>query len=201
MGNHVQRNSNYSIGEAILNCLFLLRSKILIPKSRLIRFPVVIRGKRYINFGENLTTGRYCRIEVIGDHTGKRLIIGKDVNIGDYVSIRCAARIIIGDSVLIGSKVLIVDNSHGDYSGEEQDSPYKSPNERKLKVSPIEIGDNVWIGEGAIIQQGVSVGAGSIIGSNSVVTKSIPSNSIVGGVPARIIKQYSDSEKRWVKYE
>ena len=74
----------------------------------MIRFPIVIRGKQYIDFGTNLTTGRHCRIEVNGKHKGKRLIIGENVNIGDDVSIRCADKIVIGNHVLMGSKVLII---------------------------------------------------------------------------------------------
>ena len=107
------RTSNYGIWETIQNICYVIRSRILIPKSRMIRFPIVIRGKQYIDFGTNLTTGRRCRFEVNGKHNGKRLIIGKNVNIGDDVSIRCADKIVIGNHVLMGSKVLIIDNSHG----------------------------------------------------------------------------------------
>ena len=148
------RTSNYGIWETIQNICYVIRSRILIPKSRMIRFPIVIRGKQYIDFGTNLTTGRRCRFEVNGKHNGKRLIIGKNVNIGDDVSIRCADKIVIGNHVLMGSKVLIIDNSHGIYTGEKQDSPETPPNERALYMKPIKIGDNVWIGEGAVIQQG-----------------------------------------------
>ena len=89
------RTSNYGIWETIQNIFYVIRSRILIPKSRMIRFPIVIRGKQYIDFGTNLTTGRRCRFEVNGKHNGKRLIIGKNVNIGDDVSIRCADKIVI----------------------------------------------------------------------------------------------------------
>ena len=58
-------------------------------------------GKKYIDFGSNLTTGRYCRIEVNGIHSEKKLIFGENVNIGDFVSIRCANHISIGNNVSI----------------------------------------------------------------------------------------------------
>ncbi len=105
-----KRSSNYSFGEKVMNVIFFIRSKIMIPSARLIRFPIVIRGKKWIDFGEKITTGRNCRIEVIGNHDDKCLIFGKNVNMGDNVSIRCTDNITIGDNVLMGSKVLIIDN-------------------------------------------------------------------------------------------
>lgn len=175
------RNSNYGIGEIIQNISNVCKTKIFFTKARMIRFPIVIRGRKYIDFGHNLTTGRNCRIEVNGDHNGKRLIFGSNVNIGDNVSIRCADKISIGNNVLMGSKVLIIDNSHGCYSGDKEDSPIDPPNKRRLFTGQITIGDNVWIGENCVIQQGVDIGNGSVIAANSIVTKDVDENTIVGG--------------------
>lgn len=125
------------------------------------------------------------------------MTFGENDNIGDNVSIRCAERIDIGNNVLMGSRVLIIDNSHGNYSDEGQDSPKTPPNKRKLYTAPVIIGDNVWIGEGAIIQAGVSIGAGSIVSANSVVTKNVESGTIVGGVPARVLKRWNEQDGKW----
>lgn len=182
------RKSNYGLIEKIQNIVYILKSKLFFSGSRMIRFPVVVRGKKYIDFGKNLTTGRYCRFEVNGEHINKRLIFGNDVNVGDYVSMRCADHIIIGNNVLMGSRVLIIDNSHGKYSGDNQDNPLVPPNTRKLSTGQVIVEDNVWIGENSIIQQGVTIGKGSIIAANSVVTKDVPPNVIAGGIPAKIIK-------------
>lgn len=195
------RTSNYGIIEQIKNVYYVIKSRILFKNVRMVRFPVFVRGKKYIDFGSNLTTGRYCRIEVNGIHSEKKLIFGENVNIGDYVSIRCANRISIGNNVLMGSRVLIIDNSHGKYTGENQDNPNTPPNQRELVTKPIKIEDNVWIGEGAVIQQGVSIGYGSIIAANSVVTKNIPEKCLVGGVPARILKKYSGESESWENYD
>jgi len=195
----LKRSSNYGVYETIQNVIFVIKTKFLFSTARMVRFPIIIRGKRYINFGTNLTTGRNCRIEVNGEHSDKVLIFGKNVNIGDNVSIRCANKIEIGNNVLIGSKVLILDNSHGKYSGNEQESPDIPPNNRKIESKPVIIEDNVWIGEGVIIQQGVTIRKGSIVTANSVVTKNVPEEVIVGGVPANIIKKYDRESSVWIR--
>ena len=193
------RKSNYSINEKIYNAKCLLSTKLKYNKARLIRTPIFVRGKKYINFGSNLTTGRYSQIEVNGTHNEKVLVFGDNVNIGNMVKIQCYKRIEIGNNVLIGSRVTIIDHSHGTYSGELQDKPNTPPNLRKLSSSSIEIGNNVWIGDGAIIQQGVTIGSGSIIAANTVVTKDVPENVIVGGQPAKIIKRYDQKKKEWIR--
>lgn len=185
------RTSNYGLIEQIKNVYYVIKSRILFRNVRMVRFPVFVRGKKYIDFGSNLTTGRYCRIEVNGIHSEKKLIFGENVNIGDYVSIRCANRISIGNNVLMGSRVLIIDNTHGKYTGENQDNPNTPPNQRELVTKSIKIEDNVWIGENSIIQMGVTVGYGSVIAANSVVTKDVPPKTIVGGVPAKRIKEWN----------
>ena len=63
------------------------------------------------------------------------------------------------------------------------------------------IGDGVWIGQNAIILPGVSIGDKSIIGAGSVVTHDVPSYCVAVGNPARIIKKYSNTEKKWISIE
>lgn len=191
------RKSNYGVYELAQNIFYVVKSKILFPGSRMIRFPVIVRGKKYIDFGSNLTAGRNCRIEVNGRHSGKRLMFGNGVNLGDYTSIRCADRITIGNNVLMGSRVLIIDNTHGKYRGKNQSSPAEAPNERRLSTGQITIGDNVWIGEGAVIQKNVEIGEGTIICANAVVTKSIPARCIAGGVPANVLKKWNEEVQQW----
>lgn len=191
--------SNYGISEIIANVWYVFRTKLIVPNARMIRFPVVIRGKKYIDFGKNITMGARCRIEVHGDHKEKRLIFGNNVNMGYDVRITCSDRIIIGNDVLMGSRVLIIDNSHGNYNGDNQDSPNTPPNRRRLVAKPIVIEDNVWIGENSVIQMGVNVGRGSIIAANTVVTKDVPANSIVAGAPAKVIKKFDKEHNEWRK--
>ena len=189
----MNRKSNYGIFEVITNIIDLLISKCFFSSVRLIRLPFYVRGKKYIDFGKQITLGRYCRFDVLGTHESKILSFGDNVVVGDNVRISCIEKIRIGNNVLIGSRVLIIDNAHGKYDGQDADTPYTPPNLRTLQSEPIEVGDNVWIGEGAVIQKGVRIGSGCVIAANTVVTKDVPKNSIVAGLPGRIIKQFKES--------
>ncbi|HFU3798854.1 TPA: DapH/DapD/GlmU-related protein [Streptococcus suis] len=195
----MNRKSNYGIFEIITNIIDLLISKCFFSSVRLIRLPFYVRGKKYIDFGKQITLGRYCRFDVLGTHESKILSFGDNVVVGDNVRISCIEKIRIGNNVLIGSRVLIIDNAHGKYDGQDADTPYTPPNLRTLQSEPIEVGDNVWIGEGAVIQKGVRIGSGCVIAANTVVTKDVPKNSIVAGLPGRIIKQFNSNSNEWEK--
>lgn len=192
-------SANYGIIELLKNVFYVCYTQMSIPGARMIRLPIILRGKRYIDFGLKLTAGARCRFEVHGIHNEKKLIFGQNVNLGYDVRITCLNRIEIGNNVLIGSRVLITDNSHGKYSGKNQDSPHIPPNKRELTTRPVKIEDNVWIGEGAVIQKGVTIGYGSIIAANSVITQNIPEFCIVGGVPGRVIKKFDKKKNEWYR--
>ncbi|MCK5493917.1 MAG: acetyltransferase [Candidatus Omnitrophica bacterium] len=177
----------------------LIKSKLFYPKARLIRFPIDIRGKKYINYGEGFTTGRGCRIEAYPlDGKSTAIIIGKNVQINDYVHITGVKKVFIGNDVLIAGKVYISDSNHGNYSGSKDDSnPLFAPMDRPLFSKEVIIEDCVWIGESVSILPGVTVGRGSVIGANSVVTKNIPEYVIAVGSPARLIKKFNFGIKKW----
>lgn len=178
----------------------VIKTKIIFPKARLIRFPFDIRGKKYIRYGKNFTTGTGCRLEAYKfDKKKPKLEIGNNVQINDYVHLSCAESLIIGDNVLIASKVYITDLNHGNYSGEEQSSPQEIAKERKIYTKPVKIGNNVWIGENVSVLSGVEIGENAILGANSVVTKDIPKNCIVAGNPAKVIKIFDKNTRKWEK--
>jgi acetyltransferase-like isoleucine patch superfamily enzyme len=179
-----------------------LFTKIFFSSSRLIRLPIDIRNKSNIEFGENLTCGRYCRFEVHPTKDNKKdklLTFKNNVQLNDFVHIVALEKIVIGNNVLIASKVFISDSNHGSYSGDFHSHPHENPIERKLNNQPVEIGDNVWLGEFVSVLQGVKIGQGSIIGSMSVVTKDIPPYSIAVGIPARVIKKFNFETSKWEK--
>lgn len=177
----------------------LIKSKLFYPKARLIRFPIDIRGKKYINYGKGFTMGRGCRIEAYPlDGKSTSIVIGKNVQINDYVHITGVKKVFIGNNVLIAGKVYISDSNHGNYSGSKDDSnPLSVPIDRPLFSKEVIIEDCVWIGESVSVLPGVTIGKGSIIGANSVVTKNIPAYAIAAGNPARLIKKFNFETKKW----
>ncbi|GEM66500.1 putative lipopolysaccharide biosynthesis O-acetyl transferase WbbJ [Sphingobacterium mizutaii NBRC 14946 = DSM 11724] len=178
--------------------IFKIRSYFLFKNSRIIRFPFYIRGRRYIKVGNNLTTGYNCRLDAFPFKNDINLIeIGNDVQINDYVHIASIESVKIGNNVLIASKVFITDHNHGNYSGDNQDSPLVTPNSRPIISKPVIIEDNVWLGEQVCVLPGVKIGRGTIIGTMSVVTKDIPPFSIAIGIPAKVIKTYSFDSGKW----
>lgn len=194
--------NKYSIVSMIKLSFFLFRTKLIEKKARLFRFPMEIRGRKFIDFGELLTTGVGCRFDCFeGEEPHKiKLSFGKNVQINDYVHIVAMDSITIGDNVLMASHIFISDNSHGSYKCNFQDSdPMIPPAKREYVTAPIKIGNNVWIGEGVCIMPGVSIGDGCVIGAHSVVSKSIPDYTVAVGTPACVIKEYNFRTKHWEK--
>lgn len=156
-----------------------------------ILFPITSIGLRYVEIGDSFVSYSRLRIEAYSEHLdtyyNPQIIIGDNVRIGSDCHIGCVNKVIIGNNVLIASKVFISDHSHGETNTESLMLP---PNSRKVvSKGPIIIEENVWIGEGVAILPNVTIGKNTIIGANAVVTKDIPANSIVGGNPAKIIKR------------
>lgn len=192
--------NGYGLGEIIKNSISLVYTKLFFKGARLIRRPIYVRGKKYFEYGEGFTTGYNCRIEMFDTGKGKdkKLILGKNCKIGDYVHIAVGEEVRIGDNVLIGSKVLISDLNHGNYGGNEMHcNPNTPPDNRPINTKPVLIGDNVWIGDNVCILQGVKIGNGCIIGANSVVNRDIPNYTIAAGSPAKVLKWYNEKSKSW----
>lgn len=146
------------------------------------------RGLRSIEVGSNCILGHSLQLTLWenSDFPNAKIEIGDNSAIGDNSHITACNYIKIGKNVLMGKRVLITDNSHGASMADLLSiPPYKRP---LYSRGPVVIDDNVWIGEKASILPGVHIGYGSIIGANSVVTKDVPPYSLVGGNPARVIK-------------
>ena len=109
---------------------------------------------------------------------GKHTRIGKNVFVNHGCSFLDLGGITIEDDVLIGPQVKLVTENH----------PVEPTNRKSLDLKAIHIQKNAWIGAGAIILPGVTVGENAIVAAGAVVTQDVPSNTIVGGVPAKHIK-------------
>ena len=110
---------------------------------------------------------------------GKNIKVGKNVFINACCKFQDQGGIEIGNGVLIGHNVTLATLNHDERPEFRQN----------IYPKPIKIGDNVWIGSNATILQGVIIGDGAIIGANAVVTKDVPENMIVAGIPAKIIRK------------
>lgn len=109
---------------------------------------------------------------------GKNLTIGKNVFFNSGCKFQDQGGITIGDGSFIGHNVVLATLNHN-----------MNPEHRKdLIPSPIYIGKNVWIGANATVLPGVTIGDGAVVAAGAVVAKDVPKNTVVGGVPAKVIK-------------
>lgn len=188
------------IGLVILGKNWVL-TRIFFSGARLVRFPIYIRGRSSMKLGYGLTTGVNVRLDATAPRGSPSVLnIGCNVQINDSVHIGAIEKVVIGDNVLIASRVFISDHNHGCYQVQDDlSSPEIPPADRPLSSRPVNIGNNVWLGEQVCILPGVTIGDGAIVGANSVVTRDIPPNSIAAGNPARVIRLFDATTKIWRK--
>jgi acetyltransferase-like isoleucine patch superfamily enzyme len=143
-----------------------------------------VRGKVKFRVRGEATFGQ--RFTAIGEVATVRIAVaeGGRLTIGDYVamnsgsSIEAWHEVRIGDKVMMGPNVTIMDDNRHEI---EPGAP--------LWKGPTVVGDNVWLAANVTVLPGVTIGAGSVIGGNSVVSQDIPANSFAAGSPARVVKQ------------
>jgi acetyltransferase-like isoleucine patch superfamily enzyme len=138
--------------------------------------------------------GRFCWI---GDGTKIRchegeVVIGAKTVFGQECTVSAYQHVRIGEQCVIADRAMFIDFDHGVVDVER---PIRRQGIYKRDV---DVGSNVWIGYGACILRGVKVGDNSIIGTNCVVTRDVPANAVVGGVPARILRmREAPTQLRW----
>jgi len=116
-------------------------------------------------------------------YKGSNVIIGNNTYINSgYIQTGPNSKVIIGEWCAIGYNVNIITLSH------DIENPTGNEKTRPRPEADIIIGNNVWIGTNVFINKGVTIGDNAIIGANSVVVKDVQKNSIVGGVPAKLIR-------------
>jgi acetyltransferase-like isoleucine patch superfamily enzyme len=164
------------------------RRKLLTPYGRRLR----LDGLAFIGPKVVLQIGRNARVELgrwswVGHGTKIRchegvVSIGAKTVLGQECTISAYQHVEIGRECVIADRVMLIDFDHGIV---EVDRPIRHQGIYKRDVR---VGNNVWIGYGACILRGVTIGDNAVIGTSAVVTKDVPPNAIVGGVPARIIR-------------
>ena len=115
---------------------------------------------------------------------GKNITIGKDVFINSGCHFQDQGGITIGDGSLIGHNEVLATVNHD----------LDPKNNRKTHYAPIIIGNHVWIGSNATVVPGVTIGEWSVVAAGAVVTKDVPPFTVVGGLPARILKNVEKAD-------
>ncbi len=113
---------------------------------------------------------------------GKNITIGKNVFINAGCKFQDQGGIVIEDGALIGHNVVLATLNHDLDPAKRQ----------QLHPAPIHIGKGVWIGAGAVVTSGVTIGDHAVVAAGAVVNKDVPAGVIVGGVPAKFIKNIND---------
>ncbi|HEU4736207.1 MAG TPA: acyltransferase [Solirubrobacterales bacterium] len=154
--------------------------------GRGLELEIAARGR--IDFGRFVWIGDGTKIRC---HEG-RVEIGDKTVIGQECTISAYQHVRIGQQCVIADRAMFIDFDHGVV---EVERPIRQQGIYKRDVV---VGSNVWIGYGACVLRGVRVGDNAIVGTNSVVTKDVPANAVVAGIPARVIRMREAPEQlRW----
>ena len=137
---------------------------------------IIKLGESNVNFGKSVCIYNDVKISVVNCGEKPTLNIGNGVSIGDRTEIHVGKEIIIGDGTLIAWDCCIMDRD------------YHNIGEKEI-MKPVHIGSRVWVGCKATILKGVTIGDGAVIAAGAVVTKDVPANALVGGNPAKIIRE------------
>lgn len=165
---------------------------------KVLRCRLLLMNKKNIEIGNDFTFGRGTVF-----WAPNNMRIGNNVYIGKYCTIQ--ADIEMGNNIVMGNNVGLIGKYDHDYSKvgvNIKDAPWIGDENYDFKGNgqKIYIGDDVWIGFGAIIFTGITIGRGAIIAAGSLVTKNVPAYSIVAGNPAKI-KGYRFDEQQIEEHE
>ena len=140
------------------------------------------RGKLEIGRGAGIGSYSQIVISTSFNNLGEFIKIGNNVGIGQFASLGGSGGLTIGDNCIIGQYFSCHPENH---NYEKSDVLIRNQGTTRAAIV---IGENCWIGAKVTILAGVEIGANSVIAAGAVVTKSMPPNSIIGGVPGRVIK-------------
>lgn len=137
----------------------------------------ILKKQGYISVGDRVMLHRGVKLSAWGTDQASKIEIGSNTHIGDRTEIHAGQAVVIGSGCDISWNCTIMDRDY-----------HKLDSEKEI-YKPVIIGDDVWIGCGAIILKGANIGEGAVVAAGSVVTKDVPKFSLVGGNPAKVIKE------------
>lgn len=141
-------------------------------------------GKEPLDIGNNVNIGAYSRIEISRTFhdVGAYIRIGNNVGLGEFAHLGGAGGLEIGDDCIIGAYLSCHPENH------LFDNPTIPIRLQGVSRKGIKVGSNCWIGAKVTILDGVEIGDNCILAAGAVITKSMPANAIIGGVPAKVLK-------------
>jgi acetyltransferase-like isoleucine patch superfamily enzyme len=141
-------------------------------------------GTEGVQLGNNVGIGAFSRVIVSTslNDMGSFIRIGNNVGIGEFAYLGGAGGLEIGDDCIVGQYLSCHPENH---IYEDSKTPIRL---QGVTRKGIKIGANCWIGSKVTILDGVSIGAGSVVAAGAVVTRSFPANSVIGGIPAKLLK-------------
>jgi acetyltransferase-like isoleucine patch superfamily enzyme len=151
-----------------------------------VKFEIGPNAKLHIGRWAWIGHGSKIRVHEGEVRIGAKTVMGQECTISAYQHVS------IGSECIVADRVMLIDFDHGVV---EVDRPIRLQGIYKRDVR---VGHNVWMGYGACVLRGVTVGDNAILGTNAVVTKEVPANAVVGGVPARILRmRKAPTTMRW----
>ena len=158
------------------------------PKSTSFAARVYFRGSRgKIEVGEGVEFGHAATkpgesLVVQARAKDSQILIGSDCHFSAGVSLVANRSIEIGDGLLCGAHVTIVDCDFHPVLPEERRTGCGA-------IAPVKIGSNVWLGDGVKVLKGVAIGDGAVVAAGAIVVDDVPPRAIAAGIPARIVKR------------
>ncbi len=136
-----------------------------------------------VSIGDNVVIGRDCRIECTGSikTIGKGIIIGNRTSFGPDCFFGAAGGIVIGEDVLAGQSIRFHAENH------RYDDIETLIKNQGVSHKGIRVGNDCWIGAGAVFLDGAEIGNGCVVAANAVVTRVFPDNCVIAGMPAKVI--------------
>lgn len=193
-GTMLMRGKLFSCGNSSISKTVFIGKKVKVMEKRYLRVGIKskIHDQVYIDalsregvrIGDYVVLGRNTRIECTGslDNIGKGVIIGNRTTFGSDCYFGAAGGIEIGDDVVAGQYIRFHSENH------IFDDNDRLIREQGVTHKGIRIGNNCWIGSGAVFLDGAELGDGCVVAANAVVNKTFPANVVIGGVPAKVIR-------------
>jgi len=167
-------------GGALLRARWCLRNATRVGERTRVWGSARVTNHGVLEIGDRVRIISTPAITEIGVREGARMTIGSRSFINFGCSISASLSVTIGPRCMIGSHVTLMDNDFHRVEPERRDELPES--------APIVLEENVWLGIRSIVLRGVTIGAGSVVAAGSIVSRNVPPRSLVGGIPARLIR-------------